>query len=802
MKFSTVFVTLWVASLAIGAHSQCLDIPSGGKADNFTSVCKGLLGYSQGIPFGGCTGNSESIMQLIAAFSPSASLACSNAMQFYACSRLYPECTYMMYGPPNTDVCDRVTTQCSSENDQWVKTNVTNMINVKLAPFGQSWNFGLCNPGANLNFSALYQTNSSLATLQIGQCVPFTSTYCAGIVNYPVYVKSTTQLLQAEGTAKALIPFLSSVPKMCKQDFHVLICQTLFPECRTQQTAAALAPAGVNTVTTVPAFPDKARCSQVNSFSQGCGLHPLGIPWTALLTQALATAGFTGNFFNCTASTTVVGYGCSGTTPTLTYGRNYWDSFSVNGLGQVVTSIAAPASSPNTPTFCFPPLVEPNGPGDTIGDSSCALPCPNLLWDKGQYENDDVTMLVLSCFALVTSSLMVGTYAAFKKTRKKLATVYFTFCIWLVSLCLFFTVTVKNDLNDNGIFAGMQCENNTKMRYSGYCVFQAICMTFGGFGAVCWWCIQGVDLFLQLVFNAGKWTEQRKFYQNVVYYAWGWGYPLIVVIISGALGKLGNQANGIPYCFIIDSDLSYGIFYGPIAAMCVVGCSSMIAIIVIIFRSSEASGAHKKKGGYLIYVRPLIFIGAFLFVWIFIFAYRFYEAANTSKYTADGETLVKCLLYTKTLRSTTNCDVKPYANSGLYYMIQVVVSGVGLWGFLLYNTWENFVMWYHYLTCKAYNFSRTTGTNEDSSTHGSTRGGAMSKQGSRKNLKSSSSHNVKGTSTGSDDAPTGLRYGNAASSSSDAVNDTDVRFTSAGVPGTGAEPVNRTTTGLELGTVN
>jgi len=59
---------------------------------------------------------------------------------------------------------------------------------------------------------------------------------------------------------------------------------------------------------------------------------------------------------------------------------------------------------------------------------------------------------------------------------------------------------------------------------------------------------------LSVMFNAIKWPESRKRSLAIVYYVWGFVWPLIMTIIIAAVGQLGNQATGLPYCFIINEN--------------------------------------------------------------------------------------------------------------------------------------------------------------------------------------------------------------------------------------------------------
>jgi len=73
-----------------------------------------------------------------------------------------------------------------------------------------------------------------------------------------------------------------------------------------------------------------------------------------------------------------------------------------------------------------------------------------------------------------------------------------------------------------------------------------------------------------------------QFRVNIAYNLWGWGYPLLNLLIGAGMGVLGNGNNGIPYCLITDSDISWGIFYAPIGVMSCIGAAAMAMIIYAI----------------------------------------------------------------------------------------------------------------------------------------------------------------------------------------------------------------------------
>lgn len=193
-------------------------------------------------------------------------------------------------------------------------------------------------------------------------------------------------------------------------------------------------------------------------------------------------------------------------------------------------TVTAPSASYSCPTPTVVPTDQSLSNPTRINGGACAAPCPPLLYTTDQYSSSDRLMIGLSVTGLILTSIHLITLIIFKKARRKPYPLFFTVNTWAISLVLFFTVAVKNSDNPFGVFAGMQCIDNSRGQFMGYCLFQAIVVTFCGFSATCWWCIQAVDLLLHVAFNASKWSPQRKLKLLIAYYIWGWAWPLIMVI--------------------------------------------------------------------------------------------------------------------------------------------------------------------------------------------------------------------------------------------------------------------------------
>lgn len=331
--------------------------------------------------------------------------------------------------------------------------------------------------------------------------------------------------------------------------------------------------------------------------------------------------------------------------PLSTYCQSANFSFNVNF--QCNTPLVTP-EDPRSPTVPFNILL-PGG--------SCGIPCPVPLYSKSEYEMSDNILFIFSLMSFMCATFLFFTWTVFSEKRKNWHVWALTGCFFAVNMSLFFSFSVPTDHGRSG-FVNMSCKNNVEgidFSYGGYCVFQAFCIIYFGLAGVIWWLLQGLDLYLKIVL---RWSlnADQEFRKHIAFSSTGWGLPLIMSLIPICTGKLGNQNNGIPWCFITSSRMAWGTFYFPIGAAVVINAFFLFSISVQVYRSSAAMGTDTKEGSWFVYVRPIAFVICFVIVWTFILAYRFYEWGHEDLYTSQVTSWIKCAMITRPVALSQGID--------------------------------------------------------------------------------------------------------------------------------------------------
>lgn len=672
-------------------------------------------------------------MGLVDSLSFVVSKGCHQALTVYHCRLIFPPCgTVLPNVLPAPEVCTHVTTSCSA---------------LELATVNATYiRFGRGLPGAALGFPALGFTAychplstvanvTYAASARAPLCEPYTGSVCNGIINYDVYIPQqfatsiNSQLVTSQTVVERILAnanfLFNLLPSTCRDKYVKLACATAFSKCNT---------AIPNLPIKVPSFPDRTLCEDV---ANACPFSLLNNSFGNALQIVNCTSTFdpnAGSYIRSTSS-------CTGVEAAVV-ARFPVGSVTINNIpistSTAVSNISSEAIFAALPP-CPAPTVKTTDPDVAVNNGACAPPCPSLLYTQEQYDQSDNLMLGLSLTSTVLITLLSVTNILFKRTRRKRYAIYFTVAIFFVSWMLLFGGVAQNTTEVPGRYAKMRCQDSSHPSKRGYCLWLAMVMLYAGFSAVAWWFVQATDLYLNISWAAAKWSAERTRRKDIIYHVWGFGYPLCVLAISLGLDVLGDGNQGIPYCLFIDSPagdgVGWGLFYGPIFGQCVVGFVLMAFIIRQLWMSSIQLQAHKKKGWWKMYIKPLIFVGIFEFVWLFVFSYRIYGQVQKDEFKTESANLLRCVLQDRpaaaALGQTITCPSGASPDLGLWYMIQIVIAGVGLWSFLLYNTEENFVLWYHFIFCKPYNFSKT-----DTSTTGSaTRDTASPRASSRKVLR-------------------------------------------------------------------
>lgn len=740
LKCSGLSLLFLLAIVSLSSALEAVDLPyvdpqvdTGSDPLKYTAICRPLLNHTRIwlLPGLSCVADMDSIMVANAAFASGLSFNCRSAFMKYMCSFWGRPASDPSYAAafPSQSLCDALNathpqSTCTGVDDAYISAYKT-ASGLPGSSFVYNFTSGFICQSTDNGISFRQTRNSLEAAQQL--MVPSCEAYkypstgvCRSVLgtDYKVYTPAGSVQDQQEFIAAQLnFTFLLLTPT-CRDQFVKFFCYSVFPKCVRPINGFPAA---------FPSFPTQELCQIINSPT--CYL-----PGTSTLSQDSFDPRLKLFLNRCNATIATARFCVGNETNAYLQPR-----FSTAASGYLI-----PQRSPNSPLYipannntdtanvletltCPDPLVIPDNreTAEVLNGGSCAVPCPVYLYDKDVYLRGNDILLGLSFISLVLLSFQIATFLVFPHARKKIYNLLFTIDLWIVSVAFFFTIAVKNSKNSYGPFWESGCVDNAAPNNRGWCLFQAICIFFGGFSAVCWWFLQALDLYLQIWWHANRWSSQTKQIQKYAYFGWGYGYPLLMLIICAGLGKLGNGQNGVPYCFITDNNLSWIIFYAPIGVMSVTGLLLMFLIISAIFKTSQATGAHKKRGAYLIYIRPLFFVITFLFVWIFIFSYRLNEEAKLDSYKEDGKKFATCLLFTRPASkaavafgvsgaSVVECTERPNTNEHLFFGVLTAVAGSGLWTFLTYFSKGHFRLWYLLIKEGRNVGDETTGTDEES----------------------------------------------------------------------------------------
>lgn len=763
-----LLIALACTSLPFVVSQTCStpQAPSAGPPVVYPSRCFGHIQYAvqlndtagQYPPT--CLSDMELLVSPLDQMSTIVSSTCHVALTRYLCRSYFPPCngTALDRLPP-TEVCDFVNASCTAQEISDIETKVLKG-GSGTAPFnyvpyynsagdifkfvctppttqtnnGTDWTMG--NVAITAARKPLCETYGTGVTLGAGEsiedtfCYPFLGGKSVYVSQYFINAFAQTSQQPLFDTMKTLRFMVNIFPAAtCAYQLAQLICTSLLPECF-DGTALGLA-------VYAPRLTDRSICDAVDSNCKGlsASLDPLiqgvlpqisadncSLEIQSLADDRITPAG------TSPPSSCVFAFGVRSTVANPLFPRfpdaRYYLPGSNNQLN-VSTSDILPESDRisklASAADCPWPTVQSSDPVVTRG-GQCATPCPTFVFDDDTYDDADIIIMSMTGIGLLLMILLSITFACFKKTRKKY-NLYFTITMIIINQSLLFSFLAKHD-GVRGIMPSMRCEDNAHGRLDGWCLWQAICMLFGANAAACWWFIQSLDLYLQMKWNSRKWSKETTLKKDITYFCWGWAWPFLVCLICISGNELGNPVQGGPWCFFLFSGISWGLFYGPIFAQMVIGALLMGIIIKQLYTSSVKMKTHKKKGHWRLYVKPLLFVALFLLVWLVIFAYRFHLEIIEDEVLDTGEDFIVCVLGTKPGQALlgNNIVCPPYTSPPrtLYMLLVFFIATTGILCFFLYYSRENIVMWFHFCTCRSYNYSQTSGSQTGSMSKSST----------------------------------------------------------------------------------
>jgi len=142
--------------------------------------------------------------------------------------------------------------------------------------------------------------------------------------------------------------------------------------------------------------------------------------------------------------------------------------------------------------------------------------------------------------------------------------------------------------------------------------------------------------------------------------------------------------------------LEWILLYFPVLGIAVFAFTFMIAIMISLCRSAQATGTNRRKGWWKRYLRPIMFLAAFLLIFVWIFAFRVLAWYDQNTWIQNAEDWVLCILVDGPAGLQDCAPDKPPGGPSvvLWNLIHVAVAGTGIYTFMIYGIMEeNFRLW-------------------------------------------------------------------------------------------------------------
>lgn len=639
-----------------------------------SSLCSGLLGYSSVSvhPIFSCLKDAEfAISQAPILWStvqnliPSNVSGCASAIAVLLCQNVYRPCNSSVSSLPCQSTCQNVGLQCPSS----LQTQI-------LEPFLSSNPQPLTYPQlSNCSAVSSYDPSPSCVVsspaitpvLPTPKCQEYTGSFCAGVINYPVYVPAQLTLEDLEHQIEPYRPILAiaTVSTGCRDQIAKQICSSAFLACDTK----VLSSVGLNVPVVFPRFPCRDLCLETNLVCRSF--------WSVV--PELESS------FSCNRSTISPPYhSCVGSTSggQLDYPVNVTSFGVLPGSSGPVPIQTSCNSFPTTPPLqlsglmCPSPLVIPTSTDvQTLMDGSCALPCPSFEWSEEEWTQAESLVFSLSVTSFILMSLCVLSWSLFPHRRKQHHLHMFMICQLLFSGLLVVSIPLNQ-----GRLREIGCRDNARIftqNEGGYCTFQGVGILFLINAAVLWWSVIGFQLFAQIVLERNIDIRQRS-RLNVIYHTLCWGLPGILCIVALSQQWIGRGTLS-PWCLFRDGldfyKSEFLLFYLPIMIQATIGAVTMgVTIFTLIKHQIQI----KNKGvSYIVYLRPILFVIVFLVLVSILCVYRYVVFINQPQYVASAAEWFQCRLLSTDLAL---CGDRPvqHPSYSLWNLLIYCVAGEGI----------------------------------------------------------------------------------------------------------------------------
>jgi hypothetical protein len=436
---------------------------------------------------------------------------------------------------------------------------------------------------------------------------------CSGLLTNSYNDPSNTAIANLVGVATPLLRSLYALApahgdNQCVKAFAQQICSRYVMSCTEVPVTMVDAEGGVYAIKY--ALPVLAHQSVCQNYAKHCGSF----------IQTLASMQTGGDPTEFQAAISLLDPSCDSKSPVgATYecdGRHYSSTYDIfPRSSQYSMGLAVSYATIRTNNFtyatqydqskiipfypnveCPAPLVIPDsqdGPDNgRIGTTSCALPCPSILFTEGDYHAISTTALVITTVSLICAIFLVGSYIFFKEIRQ--GNYFLQFLLCLILICGAFSIGIYIRYSPSLSIQAKYCISNTQIATQGEnvgCTIQAFIILFAISAISAFFASSGFDLFLRVVLQVEvRPHTQQDYLLNLGYFFWGWTVPLLLTTVAAATQSLGPADLGMFYCFVhgrANGTVPWATAYLPFMVQLFIGCVSLSTTIYQLVRVAK-----------------------------------------------------------------------------------------------------------------------------------------------------------------------------------------------------------------------
>jgi len=206
-------------------------------------------------------------------------------------------------------------------------------------------------------------------------------------------------------------------------------------------------------------------------------------------------------------------------------------------------------------------------------------------------------------------------------------------------------------------------------------------------GSVLWWLALVTHAWIMVILDAKYRPDSCLFVMRVLYWSFGWGFPLLGMIVG--LSTYVFNADLAGFCFTVhDRYHELWFFWNVVIACECVGLLGLVTLLRAMYLSAKTVKSLKFWDDA---TRLLLLLCAALALTVFEAVFRFVEHGREGDYAASATTFVTCLV-----TGGTNCgNVPAYRPNHGYYMSQIFFDNIiGTVCFVTFGTMpSNFGLW-------------------------------------------------------------------------------------------------------------